>query len=190
MTVTVAEPEKQVALISSKLQSSSSITVPLRVLLVGNNPMELNTYYYALKNYRMRKYDVDCCFRLKDGIKKLFHESFDCILVDDNFPLKDINGFIKKLKNEKIFTPVILLKSSLYNDIEKIDSHFLHKENLTSESLSRNIVQKIKETKIALNNPLIAEKIEFNRSIVDIISDFFRRFFARVFNSPLGYRKA
>ena len=112
------------------------------VLIIGNNPIELTNIYNNLNEYRKKNYIADVCFNVSDSISRMLKNKPDCILLDDNILLDQVDLFIKKLKSTTSLKsiPIVLLKSTNFNlSIGNDVQDFLLKGNMTMDILSSAI---------------------------------------------------
>lgn len=85
-----------------------------KVLIIGNNPLEIAEIYDNLSDSRKKHYMVDVSFNLKDGKKRALQGNPDVILLDDNLDYKGMSDFTKEIKNNPkyINLKLILMKTS------------------------------------------------------------------------------
>ncbi len=124
-----------------------TVSNPINVLIIGNNPIELTRITDKLKGLKGRKIIADFCFSTRDSLLKIMKSQPGCILVDDNLDKKSITDLSNRLnKNNKTrHIPITLLKSSYKNQkyIPGI-SDFLLKDNLSPESFAKSIINVIR----------------------------------------------
>jgi DNA-binding response OmpR family regulator len=91
----------------------------IRILLMEDNKELSDTVKYYLEK---KKYQVNQVFNGSIALDKIYNEKYDLLLLDINVP--EINGLdiLKEIRDEKIYTPVIMLTS--LNDIENIEQGF------------------------------------------------------------------
>jgi PleD family two-component response regulator len=114
----------------------------VKVLLVGNNPIELATIYDHLGNIRQKNYIVDVCFDLRDCHAKIAKSHPEIILLDDTLNLAEAIKLVQQIKSvgKTSRIPVIMLKSTNWNytTIQQVDDYLL-KDALTKEALDAAI---------------------------------------------------
>ena len=118
----------------------------VNVLLIGNNPVELSQVYKFLKSFKPITFIAKTSFSLKDSLMKV-KEKPNAILIDDNFDNKNIDRFIREIheNEETAEIPVTLLKTSNYTEVNVQGiADYLLKDNLSSEKLTRTILNAIK----------------------------------------------
>ncbi len=124
-----------------------TVSNPINVLIIGNNPIELTRITNILKGSKSRRIIADFCFSTRDSLMKIMKSQPGCILVDDNLDKKSITELSNKInKNNKTkHIPITLLKSSYKNQkyIPGI-SDFLLKDSLSGESLAKSIINVIR----------------------------------------------
>jgi len=123
----------------------------INIYLIGNNPIELGVIYDKLKRIKNYKYRAEIGFDLKDAFKRIAKYRPACILIDDNMEKPSLRRLIKRLGNHNSTKdiPITVLKNSNFEEavIEDAQEYVL-KSSLTSESLSRTILNSIKWKKM------------------------------------------
>ena len=113
------------------------------VLIIGNNPIEMTSFFNALVGIQSKNYLIDVCFDVKDGFNMISKEKPEVILIDDNLSLDDIQKMVRILKqNSKTKDiKIIVLKSSnwSYNVIDNVDDYIL------KDTINADIIDKIIE---------------------------------------------
>lgn len=112
------------------------------VLIVGNNPIEMTSFYNVLVGIRSKNYLADVCFDIKDSFDKINKEKPAVILIDDNLMMNDVQKMVNILhQNAKTRDiKIIVLKSSNWNYsvIDNVNDYIL-KDTVTSDLLDRVI---------------------------------------------------
>jgi hypothetical protein len=123
------------------------------VLVVGNNPIELNRVFENLKTLHGHTIITEIAFDLKSIYERLIRFSPKYILIDDNIGRTELKSTVKALlkfrKTKNI--PITILKTSNYQ--EAISSgvlNFVLKENLNGESLYNALENSLKFRKTEL----------------------------------------
>ena len=116
----------------------------ISVLIIGNNPIEMTSFFNTLIGIRSKNYLTDVCFDVKDCFERMSKEKPEVILVDDNLPLGDIQKMVRVLRqNTKTRNiKIIVLKSSNWNYtvIDNVDDYIL-KDTIQGEVID-NIIAK------------------------------------------------
>lgn len=119
----------------------------LKVLVVGNNPIELGRVFESLNDLHGKQVVTEIAFDLKSIIERLAKFKPNFILIDDNVGAIELNNSVKTLiryrKTRSI--PITVLKNSNYH--EAISSGVLNyvlKANLTGESLFKALENSMK----------------------------------------------
>ena len=154
----------------STLQSQNAI-LPLHVLLIGNNPIELSSILEKLNQVRGQKIITEIAFDLQSILQRLMLFQPHFILIDDNIGRKEmtltIQALESHLKTRNI--PITLLKSSNYEEALGASNilDYLLKQNLSSEgiyTMLRNSL-KFRRTQLYLYNAYHKRKEQFSKLI-------------------------
>ena len=78
----------------------------MRILVVED---EVNLNDIIVKKLKLEHYGVDSCFDGKEALDYIFSAEYDVILLDIMLPKLDGFEVLKKIRNENIKTPVLLL---------------------------------------------------------------------------------
>ena len=123
---------------------------------------------------RRNMYTVDTSYDGIDGLDNAMSGVYDCIILDIMLP--GMNGFevLKKLRKEKISTPVLLLtaKSEIEDKINGLDSgadDYLTKPFVTGELLARVRALTRRKGEIIDENKLDYNGLELNKSTCSVI---------------------
>jgi DNA-binding response OmpR family regulator len=120
-----------------------------KVLIIGNNPLELAEIYDKLSNSRRKYYMVDVSFSLKDGRQRAIKNNPDVILLDDNLEYQDMKSFTREIKSNHKFShlKIILMKSSnkKYVLLEQVEDYLL-KNAINTEMLDNVISNQMLRT--------------------------------------------
>ncbi|UII28095.1 hypothetical protein LVD15_06620 [Fulvivirga maritima] len=119
----------------------------LNIFLVGNNPIELGHIYDKLKQIKHKTYHAEIGFNLKGLYKKIINSNPSCILIDDNFDRSYMKSLVKRLSSgmKTRHIPITIIKNSNYSEAYLADAQeYILKDGITSESLSRSILNAIK----------------------------------------------
>ena len=119
----------------------------IKVLLIGNNPLEMSSVYQKMKSLRDKRYITDFCFDVKDSLSKILKFDATCILVDDTLHIHQLKKLIGLINNNfsTRHIPITLLKSNYRSEVFSAGiQDFILKDNLTTEALSKAILNAIK----------------------------------------------
>ncbi len=147
---------------------------PLKVMLVGNNPSDLDKINSSLIDYKPIKYVSSIAFDSKQAIKNAVAGELNFIVLDDNLGEKTIHYIIKKfskLKSTKDL-PITILKN---NNREGSKINGLHDYVLKSgtgpENLHRSFINalKLRKTHLYLYKSYKKGKLKLNQ-MLDVFS--------------------
>lgn len=124
-----------------------------KVLVVGNNPIEVGRVFDTLQKIRNAKIITEIAFDLKSTLERLIRFSPNYILIDDNIGKDELKNAVHALHNERKTknVPITILKSSNY--LEAINSgvmNYVLKESLTGETLHTALKNSLKSRKTQL----------------------------------------
>ena len=115
----------------------------MNILLVGNNPAEVEDIYLRLQSFKRPSFITEIAFDLRNIFKRIrqFKPSF--ILIDDRFSRRNLNRLIKRIHRNPntCDIPVTVLKSD-NRDLHlaaEIDNYML-KSSLSPASLRTTIL--------------------------------------------------
>jgi hypothetical protein len=129
------------------LKSNVNTQTPIRILLIGKSSIELNDWYDKLSKYTDIQFITDIADNIKEGLLKAFSIQPSMILLDDNLDDQEINEFTDSLDLDEQLgeTSIGILKSS--NQRKVMNSRvqdFIWKEELTTDSLAKTIMNNLK----------------------------------------------
>lgn len=120
----------------------------LKVLLIGNNPIEMTNLYEKINGYKGKNYMADVCFDIKDSLKAIFRSKPDVIFLDDTITLFDnMKDFLSKVRDNSQIgrIPIVLMKSSNTSlSISNYVEDYLMKGSETAEILSNTIEKNVR----------------------------------------------
>lgn len=121
----------------------------LKLLVVGNNPIELSRVLEQIEKIDRQK-DVKIAFDFHSIIDRLAHFTPDFILIDDNIGRNELRQVVDQLLSERRTRniPITVLKN--YNYREAITSgvmEFLLKENLSGDKIYKALRNSLKMRK-------------------------------------------
>lgn len=125
----------------------------LKVLVVGNNPIELGRVFDTLQNIRDTGIITEIAFDLKSILERLIRFSPHFILIDDNIGKLELKSAVNALLNERKTKniPITILKSSNYHEaINTGVMNYVLKESLTGELLHTALKNSLKFRKTQL----------------------------------------
>lgn len=140
----------------------------VKVLMIGNNPIEMSTLFDTIKAQNKSNLDLDTAFTLDDARNKLQKNIPHVLLVDENLGAKTIQDLMEQLASEDKLKdiPVALLKENNYghkafNGIQE----YVLKADLNVDRLVATLIQAIRFRKnhLYLYRAYQASKQEVNR---------------------------
>jgi CheY-like chemotaxis protein len=137
---------------------------PVRILLVGNNPIELSTLLETLATIPGRVVITETAFDTRSLCSRLLNFDPDFILIDDNIGKVELNHSVAELSgNPKTSqVPITVIKNSNYSESIISDSilDYLLKKNITADLILTTIKNtlKFKRTRKYLKQVLDARK--------------------------------
>ena len=89
----------------------------MKILIVEDNEMNMKLFADILT---YQKYEIDKAFNGKEAYDKLKGNRYDLVVLDIQLPIMDGFSVIKKLKEENIELPKILIASACAMDSDKL----------------------------------------------------------------------
>jgi PleD family two-component response regulator len=137
-------------------KTESAIDEVLKLLVVGNNPIELSRVLDQIKKIDREKV-VEIAFDFQSILDRLHNFKPDFILIDDNIGRAELRHVVDSLLSERRTRniPITVLKNSNYREaISSGVMDFILKENLSGESIYRAFRNslKVKKTQLYLYN--------------------------------------
>ena len=113
-----------------------------KVLVVGNNPIELGFVFERLQGIREKMIITEMAFDLQTIFQRLLSFQPQHILIDDNIDKRELHLMVEKLHGRKTRSvPITILKNSNYHEtIGAGVMNFILKQNLTSDTLYRELL--------------------------------------------------
>jgi CheY-like chemotaxis protein len=111
---------------------------PLKVLVVGNNPIELSSLFDRLSRDKGKHIVTETAFNLKTVSERLSKFHPDYILIDDNIGKSELKITMSFLLNDRKTKdiPITVLKNSNYQEfIDMGILSYVLKDGVTTESL-------------------------------------------------------
>ncbi|GJM62268.1 hypothetical protein [Persicobacter diffluens] len=124
---------------------------PLRVLMLGNNPIELGQLYDLLKASKDHHYQLEVSFDEQDAIRKANAFKPDCIVVDDNLESDRIRNLSDLMQEDQYLkhVPITLVKNTnRWTVVAKGIHEYVLKNMLSSKTLSRAVMNAIRYGKV------------------------------------------
>ena len=121
---------------------------PLKVLLIGNNPIDLSSTLEKVQQIRGKKIVTEIAFDARSIVDRLINFNPNFILIDDNIGRAELTETITTLnhnrKTKKI--PITVIKNSNYEDTSTSSRilDFILKQNFSADSLYKTILNSLK----------------------------------------------
>lgn len=137
---------------------------PINVFLIGNNPIELSNIYEKLKEIRTKSFQTEIGFELRGLFKKIMRFNPARILIADNVERAYMRKLTLKLAANKKTRdiPITILKNANRDCYITNAEEFLLKESVTSELLSRSILNSIRLKKMRVRISAMYRKQKSN----------------------------
>jgi len=130
------------------LNSAVGVGERLSLLLVGNNPADIETILNKLARIRTIKIVSEIAFDGKTAIERVLNFKPSYILIDDNIGKQGLNDIIKKLASFRRtkYIPIMVIKNSNYNkyDTTSTVSDYLMKKDITGEAVISMVKNAVK----------------------------------------------
>lgn len=130
------------------IKQENQVVQPIRILLIGNNPIEMSTLLEVIAKVPGRNIVTEIAFDVKSIVSRLIKFEPTFILIDDNIGRRELSLTIDSLthnaKTRDI--PITVIKNSNYTEALASSDilDFLLKKNLTTESLYNTIKNTLK----------------------------------------------
>jgi chemotaxis response regulator CheB len=130
------------------IKQKNQETEPIRILLIGNNPIEMSKLLEVIANVPDRKIVTETAFDVKSVLARLIKFEPTFILIDDNIGRQEFSNTVESLSHtaKTRDVPITVIKNSNYNEAlataDILD--FLLKKNLTTDSLYNTIKNTLK----------------------------------------------
>src|SRR5882672_2976776 len=128
----------------TKIEGSEGET--LKLLVVGNNPIELSRVLDQIEKIDRRK-EIRIAFDFQSIIDRLSNFKPDFILIDDNIGKAELRHAVDELLGGRHTKniPITVLKNSNYREaISTGVMDFILKENLSGDSISKALLNSFK----------------------------------------------
>ncbi|HQF41290.1 MAG TPA: response regulator transcription factor [Ignavibacteriaceae bacterium] len=135
----------------------------MKILVVED---EKKVASFIKKGLEEEYYSVDAAFDGKEGLKLALNEEYDLIILDLMLPYKDGISILKEIRNEKIFTPVLILtaRDTVQDKVKGLDTgadDYLSKPFSFEELLAR-IRALLRRNSLEKNNYLQAGDLKLD----------------------------
>lgn len=139
----------------------------VKVLLVGNNPLELAMCSEQLVHFKKRKFNIDIAFNNEECYRSASKYHPSAIILDDSIGFMNLMEITDKFHKDSRFhnIPIVVIKNSNYyhagitgNVIEFILKDSLDQVSLPEIILTAVINQKVKEKDSEENLPASLDK--------------------------------
>ena len=116
-----------------------------RVLVVGNNPIDLNYIFDRLKGISKKHILTEMAFDLRSALQRLLTFHPEHILIDDNVGRPAMKAMVLELqKSDSRYVPITVLKNSNYQEsIGTGVMNYVLKDNLNSELLYKELLNSL-----------------------------------------------
>ncbi|MGC4033934.1 MAG: hypothetical protein QM754_19815 [Tepidisphaeraceae bacterium] len=116
-----------------------------KVLVVGNNPIELGFIFERLHGITGKVIQTEMAFDLKTIVERLGFFRPQHIIIDDNVGRSELHLMVDRLhKRPTRHVPITILKNSNYQETIGVGvMNFVLKKNLTSELLYRELLNSL-----------------------------------------------
>jgi len=140
----------------------------LKVLVVGNNPIDLSRTFESLSKISGHKVIAEIAFDLASIVDRLAHFQPTYILIDDNVGQPELKATILALSSNRKtkHVPITVLKNSNYHEAVNTGvMNYVLKETITGDSLYTALKNslKFKKTQLYLQQAYKKRKGQFLR---------------------------
>lgn len=112
-----------------------------RVLLIGNNPMELSQVCYHLHGIPYKKVLTELAFDLTSMLHRLDRFQPQHILIDDDMGCRELRNLVVNIRRLAGDVPITVVKNSNYKEtIGSGVTNFILKSQLSGEKLYREMI--------------------------------------------------
>lgn len=117
-----------------------------KVLVVGNNPIELGYVFDQLHGMEHRKVLTEMAFDMKSILERLIFFKPQHIIIDDNIGRSELHKMVEKLHGRKTRNvPITILKNSNYQEtIGAGVMNYVLKQNMSSDLLYRELINSLR----------------------------------------------
>ncbi|EDX86254.1 ATPase, histidine kinase-, DNA gyrase B-, and HSP90-like domain protein [Synechococcus sp. PCC 7335] len=145
---------------------SDSPTQPISILVVDDDAIDRMALHRSLRGTSLNTV-VQEATNVEEALKTVFDSRYDCIFVDYHLPGQDGLAFVRKVRQEGIDTPLVVLtgQGSEQTAVELMKagaSDYLPKNKLSPETLTRIVLSALRmyqaEILVKQTNQRISEK--------------------------------
>jgi PleD family two-component response regulator len=133
---------------------SPAVRESLNVLLVGNNPADVETILKKLAKIRTTKVVSEIAFDGKTALERVMHFKPNHILIDDNIGKEELNHTVAKLSSlrKTKYVPITVIKNSNYNTTGMSSDvlDYLMKHDITGEAVIMMVKNSLKARRTQL----------------------------------------
>lgn len=125
----------------------------LKVLVVGNNPIDLSRTFESLSKISGHKVIAEIAFDLTSMVERLTHFKPNFILIDDNVGQLELKATVLTLSSNRKtrHVPITVLKNSNYHEAMNTGvMNYVLKETISGDSLSIALKNSLKFKKTQL----------------------------------------
>lgn len=130
------------------MKTTTPISEPLNILLIGNNPMELGSILDKIHQVKSQKINTEIAFDLRTILERLMRFDANFIFIDDNIGKFELQQIIKQFSSSSKTKdiPITVLKSSNYQEAYGASSvvDYLLKQNLSVDALYNTVKNSLK----------------------------------------------
>ena len=133
--------------------TTQTTTAPLKIYMIGNNPIDVSDIYQKIREYASDSLQAEYGFDLRKSFQHILKNRPSCVLIDDNIGHRLMKKFIDRLSSHKETwdIPVAVLKNSNYRESGATSAtDFILKEGLSGDSLRRAILRTIRFKRMQL----------------------------------------
>lgn len=149
----------------------------IKVLLVGNNPMELGQCCRSLINFRAKKFNIETAFSNEECFKKAGKFKPGVIILDDSIGFMNMMEIIEKLNKDPHYaqTPVIVIKNSNYHHatLKEGVAEFIMLDRVLSGELPEIIINTLLNAKAKKANQENTVPRSFEKRISKLLFSLF-----------------
>ncbi len=125
----------------------------IRVLLVEDNPVEVELLRVMLRTYPRARFEVDSVGSTQECLEALKENSFDLLLLDYKLPREDGVSFLRRVTGREDIPPVIMLtgvgNERVAAEAMRLGAYdYYPKESISSEILARAIHQVLEKFRL------------------------------------------
>ena len=145
---------------------SESLSQPISILVVDDDAIDRMALHRSLRGTPLNTV-IEEATNAEEALKTVFNSKYDCIFVDYHLPGQNGLAFVRKVRQEGIDTPLVVLtgQGSEQTAVELMKagaSDYLPKNKLSSESLTRIVRSALRmyqaEILVKQTNQRLAEK--------------------------------